>query len=122
MRMSDYLNEMTHLVESFPDLNISWKNIHQVGPGKVEIGFFQIQGTHTGKPCGFEPHPQVQAQGQKIKSSPGKNVCLKPKEVNSSASRIVNFRVCPEFIVKLEDSPCSEKSARIPGSPLIVNS
>lgn len=72
VRMSDYLNEMSSAVESFPDLNIIWKNIHQLEPGKVEIGYFQITGTHTGKPYGFDPYPEVAPEGHKVLTDPEK--------------------------------------------------
>uniref|UniRef100_A0A7S3KXR5 SnoaL-like domain-containing protein n=1 Tax=Amphora coffeiformis TaxID=265554 RepID=A0A7S3KXR5_9STRA len=70
MKMTDFLNEFVRVFKAFPDLNFLWKDIKQVQPGVVEIGFFQVTGTHTGEPWGFEPFPAVPAEGRKVKTDP----------------------------------------------------
>ena len=70
MKMTDFLNEFSRVFKAFPDLNFSWKNIKQVEPGVVEIGFFQVSGTHTGDSWGFEPFPAVAAEGRRVKTDP----------------------------------------------------
>lgn len=70
MLIGDFLDELDGMFKSFPDMSFEARDIKVIAPGKVEVGFFQTNGTHTGKPYGFGPYPEVPTSNIKFKNDP----------------------------------------------------
>jgi hypothetical protein len=68
--LSAFIDASDTFFESFPDQKITWESIEEIKPGVVMIKSFQGSGTHTGKPFGFGPFPELPAKGVFCKEDP----------------------------------------------------
>lgn len=59
MLLSEFVDEIERLTDSFPDLAFTWGPIQQTAPNTVIVCDLSACGTHTGKPYGFGPYPAV---------------------------------------------------------------
>lgn len=94
-----FLDTLLKLLASFPDVCCSFDEIQEVMDGVVRVTNFRSRGTHTGKPFGFGPYPEVPTSQIVVESEP-----------NHLTIEIVNGKM-----TRYEIDP---KGAQLVGSPL----
>ena len=71
MNFDEFRQEMENCFASFPDTRFSYSPAKVVQPGKMAIiSKLSVSGTHTGKPYGFGPYPEIEAKGIKVQNDP----------------------------------------------------
>lgn len=70
MSMKDFIESNHHVAASFPDLAFEYRKIEVIEGRKVVVSGFRGSGTHTGRPYGFAPFPEVPTSGIAVKNDP----------------------------------------------------
>merc|ERR1712187_892229 len=70
MTVSGFICELKKVFDSFLDFNVNYESIMEVEPGIYILKHGIFSGTHTGKPYGYGPFPEVEAKGLKAQNDP----------------------------------------------------
>lgn len=63
MLFSDFCDNMTDLIKSFPDYTFTWGDIVEKEPGVVHLYDCRSKITHTAAPCSFGGYEPIEAKG-----------------------------------------------------------
>eukprot|EP00934_Nitzschia_sp_Nitz4_P000673 Nitzschia sp. Nitz4//scaffold134_size62860//38414//38962//NITZ4_006331-RA/size62860-processed-gene-0.35-mRNA-1//1//CDS//3329535505//673//frame0 len=68
MPLEAFIESMSTMHASFPDVAVTYDSIEEVRPGEVLVKNVTSHGTHTGAPFGFGPFPPIPKTGKECTS------------------------------------------------------